>query len=99
MEPLCVDKIDNIVEEQQKWDTNELLFEIENDKFDLIPYLGEGFQSTETLSFAIPVQMDQKELIVVLKQQSAAQGIHLTTVKSSSNHDSAHGCHFTLGCY
>jgi hypothetical protein len=51
----------------------------------MIPYLGEGLKSTNTLSFANPVDMDQKELIVFFKLQSAAQGIHLMTIQSSTN--------------
>jgi hypothetical protein len=101
MEPLSVKRIKSFVKEHEKWDTNnELVFEIENDKkFDLIPYLGEGSNSTKTLSsFPILVDMDQKELKVCFKQQLAAQGIHLTTIQSSTKQDCPKGHHFTLGC-
>jgi hypothetical protein len=65
----------------------------------MIPYLGEGLKSTKTLSFASLVDQDQKELIVVFKRQSAAQGIHLMTIHLSTNQDCQKGRHFTLGCH
>ncbi len=40
MEPLSVARIKNVVEEHKKWDTSELIFELEGDKkFNVIPYL------------------------------------------------------------
>ncbi len=100
MEPLSVARFESVVKEHEKWDTNELIFELKNDKkFDVIPYLGEGPKAAETLSFDNPVGMQQKELIIDFKRQAASQGIHLTTIKSSTNEDSASGRHFTLGCH
>ena len=99
MEPSSIARIDDIVDVHEKWDTKELIFVIENKKLDVIPFLGEGLKSRQTLSFVNPNEIAQKELIVLLKQQSAAQGIHLTTVKSSINPNSATGRHFTLGCH
>jgi hypothetical protein len=39
--------------------------------------------------------MEQKDLIVVFKQQLSAQGIHLTTVNLSTKQENASGRHFT----
>jgi hypothetical protein len=78
MKPLSIKRIESFIKENKKWDTNKLVFEIENNKkLDVISYLGEGLKSTKTLSFVNPVVMNQKELIVVFKPQSAAHGIHL----------------------
>jgi hypothetical protein len=68
-------------------------------KFDVIPYLREGLKCNEILLFANPVDIEQKLLIVDFKQQASAQGIHLTTLKSSSNPDNASGRHFTLDVF
>ena len=57
MEPLSIARIDNIVDDHKKWDTKELIFEIENKNLDVIPYLGEGLKSRETLSFVNPVEI------------------------------------------
>jgi hypothetical protein len=40
--------------------------------------------------------MEQKELVIFFKRQSSAQGIHLMTLKSSTNQGNASGHHFTL---
>jgi hypothetical protein len=47
------------------------------------------------LTFPNP-NMEQKELISLLKQQASKQGVHLTTVASSANSEAHYGCSSNL---
>ncbi len=49
------------------------------------------------LTFPNP-NMEQKELISLLKQQASKQGVHLTTVTSSANSEAHYGRFFKLAC-
>jgi hypothetical protein len=60
-----------------------------------VPYL--GTEARQVLTFPNS-SIDQKEIIALLKEQASKQGVHLTTVASSSNSESSKGCFFKLTC-
>ncbi len=66
-------------------------------QFDVVPYL--GTEARQVLTFPNSnSSIDQKEIIALFKEQASKQGVHLTTVASSSNSESSKGCFFQLAC-
>jgi hypothetical protein len=65
-------------------------------RFDDVPYL--GTEARQVLTFPNDSSMDQKEIIALCKEQASKQGVHLTTVASSSNSNSSKDCFFKLAC-
>jgi hypothetical protein len=61
----------------------------------VVPYL--GTETRQVLTFPKSC-MDQKEIIALFKEQASKQGVHLTTVASSSNSELSKGCFFKLAC-
>jgi hypothetical protein len=60
-----------------------------------VPYL--GTEAKQILTFPNS-NLEQKEMIALFKEQASKQGVHLTTVASSSNSDSSQGRFFKLAC-
>ena len=99
MEPEDIKNIEEAIEKDTQWMQKELVFKIEEARsIDVVPFLSEGCQSSETLSFPNPPLLTQKELIAVFKRQAARQGVHLTQSASSSNLHSRGSRFFWLVC-
>jgi hypothetical protein len=102
MDPSCAQGISDLVHSKFEWRQEKLVFSFRSDgnkpvEFDTVLYLGRQVLKTPSLSFRNPI-MDQKDLIALLKQQALKQGLHLTTVASTSNSQSSKGCFFKLAC-
>jgi hypothetical protein len=94
-----VKEIKEAVQKEGTWRTQKLVIKIdENTTIDIAPYLGDGPKSDESLSFANPPLLTQKELIGVFKIEASTQGVHLIQSASSTNVDSRGGRFFKLAC-
>jgi hypothetical protein len=71
-----VKEVEEAVEKDGTWRTQKLVIKIDEvTTIDIAPYLiGDGPKSDESLSFANPPLMTQKELIGVFKREAASQG-------------------------
>jgi hypothetical protein len=88
MDPSNAKSISDQVQSKFEWKQEKLVFSLPMDgdediEFDIVPYLG-GDLMGANLTFPNP-NMEQKELISLLKQQASKQGVRLTTVASSAN--------------
>ncbi len=103
MDPSCAKGISNLVNTKFRWKQEKLVFSLgiggnEQVEFKVVPYLGrEGVLKAASLTFP-NTSMDQKEMIALFKEQASKQGVHLTTVVSSSNSELYKGCFFKLAC-
>jgi hypothetical protein len=105
MDPSSAQRISDHVNSKFDWKQDKLVFSLDIDggnqvEFDVVPYLGrQGIKFSKVTSLHFPnPSMDQKEMIALFKQQALKQGVHLTTVASSSNSESYKGCFFKLAC-
>jgi hypothetical protein len=99
MDPSNAKSISDQVQSKFEWKQEKLVFSLPMDgdediEFDIVPYLG-GDLMGANLTFPNP-NMEQKELISLLKQQASKQGVHLTTVASSANSEAHYGCSSNL---
>jgi hypothetical protein len=102
MDPSCAQGSSDLVHSKFEWRQEKVVLSFRSDgdkqvEFDIVPYLGRQVLKVPSLCFCNPI-MDQKDLIALLKQQALKQGLHLTTVASSSNRESSKGCFFKLAC-
>jgi hypothetical protein len=94
-----VKEVEEAVEKDGTWRTQKLVIKIDKvTTIDIALYLDHGPKWDESLSFANPPLMTQKELIGVFKSEAVSQGVHLTQSASSSNVDSRGGRSFKLAC-
>jgi hypothetical protein len=94
-----VKEIEEAVQKYGTWRTQKLVIKIDKvTTIDIAGYLGDGPKLDESLSFANPPLMTQKELIGVFKIETVSQGVCLTQSASSSNVDSRGGRYFKLAC-
>jgi hypothetical protein len=100
MDPSCAKGISNHVNSKfrRKQDKLVLLLGTDGNKqvqFNVVPYL--GTEARQVLTFP-NFSVDQKEIITLSKEQASKQGVHLTTVASSSNSEASKGCFFKPAC-
>jgi hypothetical protein len=100
MGPFCAKGISNHVNSKFGWKQDKLVLSLGTDgnkqvQFNVVPYF--GTEARQVLIFP-NYSMDQNEIIALFKEQASRQGIHLTTVASSSNSEPSEGCFFKLTC-
>jgi hypothetical protein len=100
MDPSCAKDISDHVNSKFGWKQDKLVLSLGPDgdeqvRFDVVPYLGTEAKQVLTLPNST---IAQKEMIALFKEQASKQGVHLTTVASSSNSESSKGCFFKLAC-
>jgi hypothetical protein len=101
MDPSCAKGISNHINSKSGWKQDKLVLSLGMDgdkqvQFDVVPYL--GTEARQVLTFPNNSSIDQTEIIALFKEQASKQGLHLTTVASSSNSESSKGCFFKLAC-
>ena len=100
MDPSCAKGISDHVNSKFGWKQDKLVLSLGPDgdeqvRFDVVPYL--GTEARQVLTFP-NTSINQKKIIALFKEQASKQGVHLTTVASSSNSESSKGCFFKLAC-
>jgi hypothetical protein len=101
VDPSCAQGISNHVHSKFGWKQDKLVPSLGTDsdkqvRFNVVPYL--GTEVRQVLTFPNNSNTDQREIIALFKEQVSKQGVHLTTVASSSNSESSKGCFFKLAC-
>jgi hypothetical protein len=101
MDPSCAQGISNHVNSKFGWKQDKLVLSLGTDgnkevQFDVVPYL--GTEARQVLTFPNNSSMNKKQIIALFKEQASKQGVHLTTVPSSSNSESSKGCFFKFAC-
>jgi hypothetical protein len=101
MDPSCAQGISNHVNSKFRWRQDKLVLSLGTDgdkqvRFDVVPYI--GTEAGQVLTFPNNFSINQKEIIALFKEQASKQGVHLTTVASSSNSESSKGGFFKLAC-
>jgi ABC-type uncharacterized transport system substrate-binding protein len=92
MDPSCAQGISNHVNSKFGWKQDKLVLSLGTDgnkevQFDVVPYL--GTEARQVLTFPNNSSMNKKQIIALFKEQASKQGVHLTTVPSSSNSESS----------
>jgi hypothetical protein len=87
VDPSCAKGISDHVNSKFGWKQDKLVLSLgtDGDKqviFDVVPYL--ATEARQVLTFPNS-SMDPKEIIALFKVQASKQGVHLTTMASSSN--------------
>jgi hypothetical protein len=102
METADIERIQEVVKKESEWATESLVFKLTEDSedpgFDVIPYLGMGPKSNETLAFLNPKNLTLGELVDTFKVQAIEQGVHLRCIASCKLADSKSGIFFKLAC-
>jgi hypothetical protein len=102
MDPSCAQGISNHVNSKFGWKQDKLVLSLGTDgdkqvRFDVVSYL--GTEARQVLTFPNNSSIDQKQIIALFEEQASKQGVHLTTVASSSkNSEPSKGCFFKLAC-